>query len=102
MAKTYKRLPATAVTELANRHTGARVAEMLGVAESTIHSARKEGTCAHALELAARYCLSKEDRAKGETRNLLGLCRVPASKKEVFETLMKGMELKWSWFKEDE
>lgn len=101
MAKTHKRLPSTAVQELTRRHGAVRVSKMLGVAESTIHMARKEGTCAHALELAARYCLSKEDKETG-AKHLLGLCRVPASKKEVFETLMRGMELKWSWFKEDE
>lgn len=101
MPKKYQTLPSTAVKELCKRHTAAKVGEMLGVAESTIHAARHNEACSHPLELAARYVLSKEDRQNG-AKNLLAICRIPAEKKQVFEAFMRGMELKWTWFKEDE
>lgn len=98
--RTYKKGPRPAVAdplslkELVRRKDMAEAAELVGYSSSAVSDyVSGKQKCPVSVDKAARFELSREDRADNSTRH--AVVSVRKDKKDLFEAMMKGAEIEY-------
>lgn len=90
--------PLRQLQELIDRKGAREASRLLGLSENSCSDMVRKGKCRPAYNLAAQHLISLEDRRAEAT--YLYFVRVPRDRKEILETFLNGMSLKFRVFAE--